>query len=121
MSDLDPYQPLPDVRIGHPEWSRNATTYQINTPQFTQEGTFRAAEQHLPRLKELGAAILWLMPVQEIGQKNRKGTLGSPYAVKNCYSVERELGTLEDLRHLVAAAHDAGMHVILDWVANHTA
>jgi 1,4-alpha-glucan branching enzyme len=121
MSDLDPYQPLPDVRIEHPEWSRNATIYQINTRQFTQEGTFRAAEQHLPRLKEPGAAILGLMPVQEIGQKNRKGTLGSPYAVKNYYSVERELGTLEDLRHFVAAAHDAGMHVILDWVANHTA
>ncbi len=121
MSDLDAYQPLPDVRIEHPEWSRNATIYQINTRQFTAEGTFRAAEQHLPRLKELGATILWLMPVQQIGEKNRKGTLGSPYAVKDYYSVEPALGTLEDLRHFVDAAHDAGMYVILDWVANHTA
>ena len=118
---MDAYQPLPDVRIEHPEWSRNATIYQINTRQFTPEGTFRAAEDHLPRLKELGATILWLMPVQQIGEKNRKGTLGSPYAVKNYYSVEPALGTLEDLRHFVTAAHDAGMYVIVDWIPNHTA
>jgi 1,4-alpha-glucan branching enzyme len=86
MPELDPYQALPDVRIEHPEWSRNATIYQINTRQFTLEGTFRAAEEHLPRLKALGAVILWLMPVQQIGEKNRKGTLGSPYAVKDYYS-----------------------------------
>jgi len=121
MSDLDPYRLLPDVRIEHPEWSTNATIYQINTRQFTPEGTFRAAEQHLPRLKALGAVILWLMPVQEIGEMNRKGTMGSPYAVKDYYSVEQALGTLQDLRHFVDAAHDAGMYVILDWVANHTA
>ncbi len=121
MPELDPYQALPDVRIEHPEWSRNATIYQINTRQFTLEGTFRAAEEHLPRLKALGAVILWLMPVQQIGEKNRKGTLGSPYAVKDYYSVEPHLGTLDDLKHFVGAAHDAGMYVILDWVANHTA
>ncbi len=51
---LDPYQPTPLVKIAHPEWSKNAAIYQINTRQFTQEGTFQAAEKHLPRLKELG-------------------------------------------------------------------
>lgn len=110
MSDLDAYQPHPDVRIEHPEWSRNATIYQINTRQFTPEGTFRAAEQHLPRLKALGATIVWLMPVQQIGEKNRKGTMGSPYAVKDYYSVEPGLGSLEDLLHFVTAAHAAGMY-----------
>ena len=61
------YEPSPYVRVQHPEWSKNATIYQINTRQFTEQGTFRAAEQHLPRLRELGAVILWLMPVHEIG------------------------------------------------------
>lgn len=92
MSTASRYQPTPYVRISHPEWSKNATIYQINTRQFTAEGTFRAAQEHLPRLRELGAVILWLMPVQVIGEKNRKGTLGSPYAVKDYYQVEPDLG-----------------------------
>ena len=119
MSNTNPYQPIPYVKIQHPEWSRNAVIYQINTRQFTEEGTFRAAEKHLPRLKELGVDILWLMPIHEIGMKNRKGTLGSPYSVKDYYGVNPEFGTLEDLRHFVKAAHETGMYVILDWVANH--
>ena len=118
---LDPYQPASPVKVAHPEWSKNATIYQINLRQFTSEGTFRAAEQHLPRLKELGAVIVWLMPIHAIGQKNRKGSLGSPYSVKDYYSVNPEFGTLEDLRHFVTAAHELGLVVILDWVANHTA
>jgi len=117
----NPYQPTPYVKIKHPEWTRNATIYQINTRQFTQEGTLRAAEKQLPRLKDLGVDILWLMPIHRIGEKNRKGSLGSPYSVKDYYSVNPELGTIEDLRHFVSAAHGQGMHVILDWVANHTA
>ena len=115
------YQPIPQVRLTHPEWSKNATIYQINTRQFTPEGTFKAAEAQLPRLKDLGADILWLMPIHEIGKVNRKGTLGSPYAVKDYYSVNPEFGTFEDLKHFVSAAHELDMHVILDWVPNHTA
>ena len=112
---------IPSVKLVHPEWSKNAVIYQINTRQFTEEGTFKAAESHLPRLKDLGVDILWLMPIHEIGQKNRKGTLGSPYAVKDYFSVNSEFGTLEDLKHFVEEAHKLGMYVILDWVANHTA
>ena len=121
MKPASPYTPAPSVTIKHPEWSKNATIYQINTRQFTAEGTFRAAEEQLPRLKNLGVVILWLMPVNEIGEKGRKGSLGSPYAVKDYYKVNPEFGTLDDLKHFVTAAHDAGMYVILDWVANHTA
>ena len=121
MAQSNRYEPQPYVQIKHPEWSKNAAIYQINTRQFTEEGTFRAAEAHLPRLKELGAGILWLMPVQSIGEKNRKGSLGSPYAVKDYYAIEPALGTLDDLRHFVGAAHELGLYVILDWVANHTA
>ncbi len=120
-SELSRYQPTPYVTIAHPEWSKNATIYQINTRQFTEEGTFRAAEQHLPRLKELGAVIVWLWPVHEIGVKHRKGSLGSPYAVKDYYSINPEFGSLDDLKHFVCVAHELGMYVILDWVANHTA
>jgi 1,4-alpha-glucan branching enzyme len=115
------YQPRPFVRLQHPEWSKNAAIYQINTRQFTPEGTFAAAEAHLPRLKDLGADILWLMPVNPIGKVNRKGTLGSPYSVQDYYGVNPEFGTLEDLKQFVRAAHSQGMYVILDWVANHTA
>ena len=117
----EPYQPAPETQLSHPEWCRDATLYQINTRQFTPEGTFTAAAEHLPRLRDLGVSILWLMPVQPIGERNRKGGLGSPYAVADYYGVNPEFGTGEDLRAFVAAAHDLGLRVILDWVANHTA
>jgi len=77
------------VQVTHPEWARAATIYQINQRQLTPEGTFRAAEAPLPRLKTLGVDILWLMPVNTIGERNRKGVLGSPYAVKDYYAVTR--------------------------------
>ncbi len=111
----------PDVALTHPEWSRDATIYQINTRQFTDDGTFAAAAEHLPRLAELGVRILWLMPVNPIGEVHRKGTLGSPYAVRDYHAVNPELGTVEDLKSFVAQAHSLGLYVILDWVANHTA
>jgi glycosidase len=117
----NPYLPMPDVQLTHPEWSRCAALYQINQRQFTADGTFRAAERELPRLRDLGVDILWLMPVHPVGERNRKGVLGSPYAVREYYAVNPEFGTFDDLRHFVASAHDLGLHVILDWVANHTA
>ncbi len=115
------YTPEAYVKIRHPAWSRKAVLYQLNTRQFTQEGTFRAAEAQLPRLKSLGVDVIWLMPVQPIGAKNRKGSLGSPYSVRDYYGVNPEFGTLADLRSFIATAHRLGLHVILDWVANHTA
>lgn len=118
---VDPHQPVPYVRIQHPEWSKDAAIYQLNTRQFTLDGTFRAAAAQLPRLKALGIDIVWLMPIHEIGELNRKGTLGSPYSVKDYYSVNPEFGTLEDLKVFVARAHELGLYVIIDWVANHTA
>jgi glycosidase len=121
MTETDPYQPEVFVKITHPEWSKNAAIYQINTRQFTPEGTFRVAEKHPPRLKELGVDILWLTPVHEIGVKNRKGSLGSPYAVKDYYSINFEFGNLDEFKHFVEAAHQLGLYIIIDWVANHTA
>ncbi len=115
------YQPKDLVQIKHPEWTKKGILYQINTRQFTPEGTFAAAQKQLPRLKTLGVDILWLMPIHPIGEKNRKGTLGSPYSVKDYYGVNPEFGTKADFKAFVDAAHAQGFHVILDWVANHTA
>lgn len=107
--------------VAHVPWSRQATIYEVNLRQYTPEGTINAFAVHLPRLKAMGVDILWLMPVNPVGEKNRKGTLGSPYAVRDHVGVSPEYGTREDMKRLVDAAHDQGMKVIIDWVANHTA
>lgn len=125
----------PADSLVHPDWSKNATIYEVNVRQHTAEGTFAAFEQDIPRLKALGVDILWLMPIHPIGEVNRKGgenannyiaepgsgSLGSPYSAKDYLAVNPDYGTLEDLKQLVATAHSHGMKVILDWVANHTA
>ncbi len=105
----------------HVAWSRNANIYEVNLRQYTQEGTIKAFAAHLPRLKKMGVDIVWIMPVQPIGQKERKGTLGSYYAVKDYNAVNPEFGSMADFKAMVAQAHALGMHVILDWVPNHTA
>lgn len=115
------YTPRPYVSLTNAPWTKNAVIYQINTRQFTKEGTFRAAQQQLPRLRKLGVDILWLMPIHPIGAKHRKGSLGSPYSVRDYTAVNPEFGTKADLKGFVDAAHAQGFHVILDWVANHTA
>ena len=105
----------------HVAWSLNANIYEVNIRQYTPEGTFKAFQKHLGRLQKMGVDILWLMPINPIGKKNRKGTLGSYYAVQNYEAVNPNFGTMDDLKSLVKEAHAKGMHVILDWVANHTA
>lgn len=106
--------------VVHPEWCYQAGIYEVNLRQFTPEGTFNAFRAHLPRLQEMGVGILWLMPIYPIGEVHRKGTLGSPYAVRDFRAVNPDYGTLEDFKALVKEAHERGMHVILDWVPNHT-
>lgn len=108
------------VKIKTPDWSKNATIYEVNVRQFTPEGTFKAFQAHLPRLQKMGVDILWLMPINPIGEKNRKGSLGSYYAVKDYKAVNPEFGNMEDFKTLVKEAQKLGMHVIIDWVANHT-
>jgi glycosidase len=107
--------------MAHVAWSKNANIYEVNIRQYTPEGTFKAFAAQLPRLKKMGVDILWLMPIQPIGEKNRKGTLGSYYAVRDYTAVNPEFGSLDDFKALVRQAHALGMHVIIDWVANHTA
>ncbi len=110
-----------DRTPAHPEWTYNSVVYEVNIRQFTPEGTFAAFEEHLPRLKDLGVDVLWLMPMYEIGTVERKGSLGSYYAISDYKKVNPEFGTMEDFEHLLAAAHEQGFKVILDWVANQTA
>lgn len=103
-----------------PEWADKAVMYEVNVRQYTKDGTFRAFAEHLPRLKELGVDILWLMPIHPISEVKRNGSLGSYYAVQDYKAVNLEFGTEEDFRALVKEAHDLGFKVVLDWVANHT-
>ena len=104
----------------HPEWCYNTVVYEMNIRQYTPEGTFAAAAEHLPRLKELGVDIVWLMPIYPIGVLERKGTLGSYYAISDYCATNPEFGSLEDFDAFLASAHNLGLRVVLDWVANHT-
>ena len=99
-----------------PITSENRIIYQLNVGAFTDEGTFKAAEGQLGRLDTLGVDILWLMPVYPRGE-----TMNSPYASMDFYNVNPAYGTVGDLKAFVAAAHEHGMKVWLDWVPNHVA
>ncbi|MGB3548478.1 MAG: alpha-amylase family glycosyl hydrolase [Saprospiraceae bacterium] len=103
-----------------PEWSKNASIYEVNVRQMTPEGTFTAFAEHLPRLQRLGVDILWFMPIFPISQAKRKGSMGSYYAVSDYAKVNSEFGTPEEFQAVVDQAHDLGMRVILDFVPNHT-
>ena len=103
------------------EWTKNANIYEVNLRQYSQKGTFNEFAKELPRLKEMGVDILWFMPIHPVGIENRKGSLGSYYAVRDYKAVGEEYGTIEDFKLLVDKAHKLGMHVLIDWVANHTA
>ncbi|QQS49654.1 MAG: alpha-amylase [Bacteroidota bacterium] len=104
----------------HQEWSYNKGLYEVNIRQYTPEGTFDAFAAHLPRLKEMGVGILWLMPINPIGVEKRLGSLGSYYSISNYQAINPEFGNMTDFKELVEAIHDAGMYVVIDWVANHT-
>jgi glycosidase len=106
--------------VVHPEWAKNSVLYEVNMRQYTPEGTFNAFTEHLPRLKQLGVDILWLMPINPIGIKNRKEALGSYYSVKDYTDVNPEFGTMDDFKKLVEKSHELGFHVIMDWVPNHS-
>ena len=107
--------------IEHPEWSKSANMYEVNIRQYTEEGTFKAFEEHIPRLKEMGVDILWLMPIHPIGEEKRKGELGSYYSIQDYKAVNPNFGTMKDFKDLVEAAHAHDMKLFLDWVPNHTA
>lgn len=119
------------------EWIANATIYEVNVRQYTQEGSLVAFEERLPKLKELGVDVLWFMPIQPIGKRNRKAVgdtfvqdladpdytkyWGSPYSIADYTAVHPRYGSVQDFKRIIAKCHEMDMKVILDWVGNHTA
>ena len=130
------------VKVTHipgalPDWAKNAAIYEVNVRQYTPEGTFNAFAENLPRLKEMGIDLLWLMPIHPISMTNRKATpdimieevkdveekkkyLGSPYSVSDYRAINPEFGTMADFKSMLKKSHDLGIKVIIDWVPNHT-
>lgn len=102
-------------------WVGRSGLYQVFVQDFSPEGTLRGVIAGLDRIAATGADVIWLMPIQPIGVQGRKGTLGSPYAIRDYRAVNPAYGTLADVRALVDSAHARGMRVILDWVPDHTA
>ena len=107
--------------VGLPDWVRNEVIYEINVRQYSPSGTFAAVEADLTRIHDLGVRVLWFMPIHPIGKQNRKGELGSYYAVQDYTGINPEFGDLADWKHLVSTAQAMGFRVVMDWVANHTA
>ncbi len=114
-----------DISItdGHPSWIMQGNIYEVNTRQYTAEGTFNAFAKHLDRLKEMGVQTLWFMPINPISLKDRKRDstqLGSYYAVADYRKINPEYGSMEDWKNLVKTAHEKGFKVIIDWVPTHS-
>ena len=107
------------VKNAHPAWSLQGNIYEVNVRQYTPEGTFNAFAKHLDRLKKMGVQTVWFMPINPISKLDRKGTLGSYYAVSDYTAPNPEFGTLQDWKNLVKKIHALGMKVIIDWVPNH--
>jgi len=104
-----------------PDWLRSGTIYEIFPRDFSAAGNLAGVTARLDELKDLGVTVLWIMPIHPIGTKCRKGDFGSPYSIRDYYAVDPNYGTLDDFKALVAGAHQRGMKVIMDLVANHTA
>ena len=102
-------------------WVRDAVIYQIWERAYSQKGDFNSITADLDRLQKLGVNVLWLMPINPIGQVKKKGTIGSPYAVRDYYAINPDYGAASDLKRLVAEAHKRNLRVIIDMVINHTA
>lgn len=99
---------------------RNFLIYQVYTRNHTKEGTFQALIKDLDRIKSLGTDIVYLLPIHPVGEKNRKGTLGSNYSIKDYRAINPELGTFEDFKDLIKSVHEKDMKIMMDIVFNHT-
>ncbi len=101
------------------DWLATTNIYEVNIRQYSDEGTFNAFAKELPRLKDMGVEVLWFMPIHPIGIINRKGKSGSYYSIRDFKATNPEFGTPDEFKSLIAQAHQLGMRVIMDWVANH--
>src|SRR5215210_5143242 len=101
-------------------WVGRSALYEVFVQDFSPSGTFQGVTEGLDRIQSAGANVIWLMPIYPIGVLNRKGSLGSPYAVRDYRALNPAYGTESDFRALVEAVHSRGMKLILDFVPNHT-
>ena len=108
------------MAVHTPKTYRNLTMYSVFVRNYSEEGTFEAVRKDLDRIQNLGVDIIWLMPIHPIGEKARKGSVGSPYAIADYRKVNPEFGTVEDLKRLAGDVHSRGMKIIIDVVYNHT-
>ena len=122
-SDATPVSPYPQYGASFDKMPKkeDAIIYQVNIRAFSQAGTLKGVQDRLTQIQELGANVIYLMPIYPVGKIKASGELGSPYAVKDYKAVNPDFGTLQDLQTLVEEAHKKNMAVVLDWVANHTA
>jgi glycosidase len=104
-----------------PKPVRKMVIYEVFPRIFSRSGDFNGVTERIPTLKEMGVNTIWMMPITPIGEINRKGTLGSPYAVRDYKAINPEYGSIADLRRLIRTAHKNEMKVIIDFVANHSA
>ena len=88
--------------------------YELHVGTFTKGGTWAAAEERLPDLKDLGITLIEVMPVAEF-----PGQFGWGYDGVAQFAPTRLYGTPNDFRRFVNTAHAAGIGVILDVVYNH--
>lgn len=112
--------PVPAASAGAVQVPRTAL-YEVFVRDFSPEGNFRGVVAGLDRIQAVGAEVVWLMPIHPIGVAERKGTLGSPYSIRDYRAINPDFGTGDDFRALVRAVHERGMKLIIDWVPNHTA
>lgn len=115
-----PAPPQQQTSVTHPAWIMQGNIYEVNVRQYTPEGTLNAFIKHLDRLKDMGVQTLWFMPLNPISKKDRKGSLGSYYAVADYNTINPEFGTMADWKNIVKEIHNRGMKVVIDWVPNHT-
>ena len=99
---------------------RDAFIYQVFVRNHTEEGTFNALIKELDRIRDMGVDIVYLLPVHPIGEKNRKGSIGSPYSIKDYRAIDPALGTRDEFKALIDAVHQKGMKLMMDIVFNHT-
>ena len=104
---------------GHPAWIMQGNIYEVNIRQYTEEGTLNAFAKHLDRIKAMGVQTVWFMPINPISKLDRKGSLGSYYAVSDYTAFNPEYGTMDEWKQVVKLIHQKGMKVIIDWVPNH--
>lgn len=110
---------MDDGSFKRADWLATTNIYEVNIRQYSDEGTFNAFAKELPRLKDMGVEVLWFMPIHPIGIISRKGKFGSYYSIRDFKTTNPEFGTPDEFKNLIAHAHQLGMRVIMDWVANH--